>query len=656
MATATVTAAEIADCIGKSTRWVNILANKEGWQAEKLNGRGDRRFIIEGLPVEIQEMLMRRRCGIERDDLEEMVRNFEVKVPPEKLKDPAVGMKVRMVCECLAVPKKAHGRDGRIEEIAQAYGYHKGTAYRLMKRVRKGQALVKGSRNHGVSFKELGVTLRAWDEEAGRMAIEAIIDNRREHVEKLTLYNKVRLKAEARRLKVGSYRSFCHLAARIDGAVKVYRDKGKRGLREDIIPAIRRDHTAYRAMECLVGDQHKADYYCFDHNGEVATLELFCWLDFRTQMVWPAISYKHYNRFTVGQALINAVRWGLPSVVYTDWGKPEESDYITLLLDQLTGLGVKARDIRHTHAKVRHPQAKPIEGWFGRLDKNLRNEMIPGYCKRLKDTRENELQQKEKDELIKTGGLLSIEELIERITSVIQAWNEHQFKNRGPDTGKSPHRIYLEETGRHPVTTLSEDVLDYIFLPMQEVICRRSQVKVKHPWLKTLTYYSPDLSGYGGEAVQVRFDPFDGRRAWVFHRRKLIAMTEEWNMVNPKDRDRVADRIEQQNRLVKQIEEKYRRYAPGEVGGMRLEAEGQKSKAIPRIHPQEREARQLRIMRTSLDELVDAETGEILEVAAEERVEVRSHLRGMFGGMSEVKKAEKKPRLFSVNMDRPHEE
>ena len=67
-------------------------------------------------------------------------------------------------------------------------------------------------------------------------------------------------------------------------------------------------------------------------------------MDFRTQMVWCSVAYKHYNRYTIGQALLNAVRWGLPSVLYTDWGKPEKSNYVTLLMEQLTGLGVAIKE------------------------------------------------------------------------------------------------------------------------------------------------------------------------------------------------------------------------------------------------------------------------------------------------------------------------
>ena len=135
----------------------------------------------------------------------------------------------------------------------------------------------------------------------------------------------------------------------------------------------------------------------------MATLELFCWLDVRTQLAWASIAYQHYNRYTVGHSLLNAIKWGIPSFIYTDWGKPEKSKYITSLIDQVIGLGITVEEIHHITAQGRHPQAKPIEGWFGNLDRAFKNARIPGYCKRLTDSRESELQQKELKELIRAA-------------------------------------------------------------------------------------------------------------------------------------------------------------------------------------------------------------------------------------------------------------
>lgn len=643
----TTTINEIANALKITKQAAIKKANKEEWPYIVLNRRGMRCFYMDELPPEIRERIVRYRYGIDEDSVEELASRFKIRVPDQKLKDPQAAMQIRIVCECLAVPTKVKGRKERIAHIAESYGFSIDTAYRFIRLVKKGKELFAATKNHGITLDGLGITLRAWDKEAAEMAVREIMANRRRHQEKLAIYERIKTEAQAAGLRVGCYESFLNLNKRIGKDVHVYRDKGIRGLREDIVPPIQRDPSSYRPMENLVGDQHKADYYCFDHNCDVATLELFCWLDFRTQMIWGAIAYKHYNRYTVGQALINAAKWGLPSIIYTDWGKPEESHYISQLIEQLTGLGIRMEGIKHTKARVKHPQAKPIESWFGWLDRNLKNDRVPGYCKRLTDARENDLQQKEIKRMTKREELLPIPDMVDRIFAVINKWNAHKFKNRREDTGLSPLDIYNNETSEHPVTTLSDDVLDYIFLPYQICKIRRSQVKIKHDWLRTITYYDPALSSLSGEEALVRYDPFNPYQSWVFVKNRLVCQAEEWGMINPKMTDRVSNKIEQQNRLIKQIREKYDAYKP-------------KKKGIPRIGPHDREVKQIkraqekevkgfkdfRVLHTNLDK-IDPDTGEILEEAQVGGETIFSRMYGIDNFNKDVREHSEGETIFS---------
>jgi hypothetical protein len=514
-----------------------------------------------------------------------------------------VQSKVRLLAQCLSVPEGAERRSEEIREIAAAHGYSLATAYRLMERVKEGRPIVASTKNYGTQIKDLGITLRSWDERAADMAVKLIVGNKRRHQEGLALYSIIKDTAEAEGLRIGTYANFMQLNQKITPALKTYRDKGRQGLRQDVLPAIRRDATAYKAMECLIGDQHKADYYAIDSNGKVATLELFCWMDFRTQLVWGAVSYKHYNRYTVGQSLMHAVRWGLPKTCYTDWGKPEESTYITTLIEQLTGLGVATEQIEHLKAGQRHPQAKPIEGFFGILDRRIRNAQIPGYCKRLADSRESELQQKELTRLIKGGGLLRVQELTDTLVGELSRWNEHAFKarDRAPqDNGKSPLDIYTQETKQYPVHTLSDDTLDYIFLPRRELMIRRCQVGFQHEHLGKKVYYDRALADYQGTRAEVRYDPYDPSQVWVFVDGKLICVADEWGMVNPKIPEQVEAKRAEQKALSDQVRATYRKYAPPVT-------------PVRRINKHEKEAREvkkvteLRIRKTSLEMDMQAE-------------------------------------------------
>ena len=589
------TAAEIALAMGVAKTTVLRRSEKEGWKY--MPGKnGARQFNIDSLPADVRKAMLQKKYNHTELSPEEMAQEYHIKVTPAQLQDPKITTKLRMVVDCLSVPKAAQGRSRIIREIAESYGYDRASTYRLLARVKKGLPLVQASKNYGLHKADLGITLRAWDERAAEMAIGIIMQNKRRHVDGLTLYQTITDTAEAEGLRIGTYASFMRLKRQIRPALKTYRDKGTQGLRQDVIPSIRRDASAYRPMECLVGDQHKADYYAFDSGGKVVTLELFCWMDFRTQLVWGAIAYKHYNRYTVGQALINAVRWGLPSTVYTDWGKPEKSNYIALLIKQLTGLGIKTESIAHIKATQRHPQAKPLEGFFGNFDRRLKNVQIPGYCKRLKDSREAELQQRDLKHLIKAGGLLSVDDLTGKIVGELEAWNRHIFKRResGEDNGRSPLQIYLKETKHFPVTTLSDDTLEYIFLPKRDLMVKRCQVSFQHEWLGKKVYYDRALADYQGCTAEVRYDPFDPWRVWVFVDRKLICVAEEWGMINPKIADQVAEKMAEQKALAAQITETYKKYLPPK-------------QPIRRINPADRAAQavkketEIRVLRTSLE-------------------------------------------------------
>lgn len=707
----TITAGKIAELVGVTERAAQKWAVEQNWEFDP-GSNGTKHYYRDRLPPGLQERIFRSEHGLDEVSIEAMVERCGLRVPEKKKNDPATATKIRMVCECLAVPD-VRGRDRRIKEIAENHGYTRATAYRLMSRARAGEWIEAETRNHGWSLPGLGITLRAWDEESGRIAIETILANRRNHVEKLTLYESIKarimghgstqmntdqsegqgqnqeqtgldIKAKSedishrgtegteKNIKIGSYSSFLDLAAKLAPGMHTYKDTGIRGLREDLVPAIRRDFTEYRPMECLVGDQHKADYYAVDQNGEIVTLELFCWLDFRSQMVWPALAYKHYNRYTVGQALINACRWGLPASLYTDWGKPEESDYMTQLREQLSGLGV---EIQHIHAKVRHPQAKPIEGWFSWLDQALRNAGVPGYMKRLGDTRSNEMAQKELRATDQEGRLLPVEELVEQVIAVVQGWNEHRYKNRGCDNGKTPQQVYAEETLKTPATTLSNEMLEYIFLPVytqnrnhQPIRVRRSQVKIWHPiWKRLVTYYDPELSSHLGEEVEVRYNPFDVKRAWIFDRRpttadrskkttgSLICCAEEWGMINPKDHEAVAEKIEKQEALIKKVRDTYRMYVP-------------EKKPIRRLDPRERAAKEVaKQNRTDPSDLTDGtnDEGRVMRTPLDNPIRQVAHGNVIDMRTGEVpedrptivwKKEEKKTgytRFFDLDMEKP---
>lgn len=61
MAGNTVTARELAAALGVSTRAVHMRANRDGWEFKTMNARGDRAYLIGGLPAGVRARLIQGR-------------------------------------------------------------------------------------------------------------------------------------------------------------------------------------------------------------------------------------------------------------------------------------------------------------------------------------------------------------------------------------------------------------------------------------------------------------------------------------------------------------------------------------------------------------------------------------------------------------------
>ena len=62
----TITVKELAKITGKSERTIQRRAKKEGWKAEVINGRGDKRFLVNKLPESVR--LKIEDCRLQTED------------------------------------------------------------------------------------------------------------------------------------------------------------------------------------------------------------------------------------------------------------------------------------------------------------------------------------------------------------------------------------------------------------------------------------------------------------------------------------------------------------------------------------------------------------------------------------------------------------
>ena len=502
-----------------------------GWE-------GEREVVLEGLEE------MRKEINLPANPTEEDIK------------------RMRVVYEAQNVPK-GKKKDEWYGEVGRRYGVSKQTVYRWLQKFKEGRLFKKRERP-GEVLVDVGVEVRAWDREAVEFAIGLILENRWDKKPAKELYKEVVRWAEGQNLRVGSYVSFTKLVQAVLGSpLRVLRDKGKRGLIEEVVPEIRRDFSVYAPMELLVGDQHKCDYVCFDDNLNVMWLEGYHWADARTGLVFSALCYKHYDRFVVGLALKEALLWGIPKELYNDWGKCENSLYVRKLRGRLSKLVriLEGEELIQRHAQVRRPQSKPIEGIFAQLDRRMRARDIPGYAKRRADAKENELMQKELKRLIRQKKLLHYRELMEEILGVVDAWNWHVYRNRQVvrDNGRSPWEIFKEECSG--VAGLSEQAAEWLVLPepKKKIRVRNGKVGFKHPFWGRVEFWAAELAEVNGQEVEVRFYPWRADRCFVLVDGEVV-VCERWGLVNPKDEAETRRKMGIQNSIVEHFAELMARY------------------------------------------------------------------------------------------------
>ena len=91
----TITANELKLILGiKAKTSILRRAEKEGWKYHQGPNKV-KHYYIDSLPPEIQERVIRYHYGVDEESVEEMARRFEIRVPPEKLQDPQLAMKIR---------------------------------------------------------------------------------------------------------------------------------------------------------------------------------------------------------------------------------------------------------------------------------------------------------------------------------------------------------------------------------------------------------------------------------------------------------------------------------------------------------------------------------------------------------------------------------
>jgi putative transposase len=499
------------------------------------------------------------------------------------INDPRVGKWARVIQEANKVPAGWKKRTW-IETVAIKHGTTFQSVYRQMGKYRaQGLAGLK----HRKPTQRLAP--RSWSPEAVDFWVGLCL--RREHrkISKKALYRVLISEAHKRGWRIGAYSSalWWH-RHRVTPQLMALQRGGFRAL-DNSLPPVLRDYSDLEPFEILVGDQHRFDFWVTDDDtGAVFRPEGYFWQDLRTRCFYGGALDRRYDAHLMGLALRMGMKiFGAFGSIYTDHGKPEESNYIIqikksmreygLFAERTVDLpadltGADAEEINphilmpgtHVKAVVRNAKAKMIEGRFNTLEGVLRNEFrLPGSVKILAGPdEENEVDQKDIARLAAAGKLLTMREFSVALLKALDHCNNkpHRGVRREWNLGSPPIQPTpmdclraCHANGWRPVF-LSNEAVDLLFLPQATRTINRGRIT----WKDELYEHPALVELPNGRRVTIRFDPMDWGWLLIFSGGEFLCRAEPAEFSSMKDKALAARKIEEKRRLRGKYIEQYR--------------------------------------------------------------------------------------------------
>ena len=609
-----VTVKEVAEALSVSIRFVNRRSKKEGWPAEVLNMRGDKRFLIKDLPGDVQAALVRAgEVSVEmmpmlapeaalaiakrEMDVPSLYKGIANPVPKDTwadgngfgmsvIRDPKVGRWTGIIQEAQGVPS-GWKKSKWMEAVAIKHSTTVSTIYR---KISKYETAGLAGLHHTKSTRKQPKT---WSPEALDWWVGLVIKKEHRKIAKDVLY--VILKEESRRQnwRIGGYRSaLWWIQERVTPQLRALQRGGVRAL-DNTLPPVLRDYSDLAPFEILVGDQHRFDFWVVDEeSGEVFRPEGFFWQDLRTRCFYGGALDRKYDSYLVGLAMRMGIKiFGAFDTIYTDNGKPELSRYVMGIMADIRSLGLnveKEIDVNNsdeasdedgelvnpcvvmpgTHRKaiVRNAKAKMIEGTFNNLEGILRDHfLVPGYVKRLGALpEENEVDEKEIKSLAQAGKLLGFWEFASTLFKAMDYYNSEKAHRGVLKEWKRPKpksatpmdclkRCYMDGWRPGPI---SDEAADLIFMPRASRAVDRGRIT----YLKEIYEHDVLTTLENGTRVEIRFDPLDPEYLLVFHNEEYLCRAEPVEYSSMKDQDLASRKIEEKRRTRKGFILEYRKF------------------------------------------------------------------------------------------------
>ena len=347
-----------------------------------------------------------------------------------------------------------------------------------------------------------------------------------------------------------SYSTVRRVVKSLPPSVQCLGREGPRAFQQKFGIYIPRSYEDLRHREIFCGDHHEFDLFVYTRGGKLIRPWLSAWLDLKTEVLTGWYISERPSSSTIALALRHAVLpkpegiMGLPESVYVDHGKDFRSRYLEgsekrlgripsermELFAQAHGLHVfnprqiegvwRALGVRVRHANPYNPQAKPIERFFGTLERDFIQD-LPGWCGSktelrpvdiLKDqVREHQawLEGKAED----TPFLHIAEFALEFEHWIYQAY----LRRSHARLKRSPLEAYQAEYGTPRL--MEERALDLLLMRAEKRLIRRNGIEMfeRNRW-----YWHERLLGREGTQVEVRWDPRNLGKILVYAREGFL--------------------------------------------------------------------------------------------------------------------------------------
>ncbi len=320
-----------------------------------------------------------------------------------------------------------------------------------------------------------------------------------------------------------------------------------------------RTYQNLRNREIFCGDHHEFDLFVYSSSGKLFRPWISAWLDLKTVVLTGWFISPRPNAETIALAYRHAVLpkrdkiMGLSEGVYVDNGRDYRSRYLeghsrslgrmdlgtTELFAGAHGIRILGEDameglwrqlgVSSFHTLPGNPQAKPIERFFGTVERDLIQE-LPGWCGNSPESRPTDilkplLKQHEQWLQGKRGETPFLH--IAEFALKFEAWlHERYLRTPHARLNWMPLEAYEGEYGQPVVPSVR--ALDILLMRAERRLVKRNGIEMfeRGRW-----YWAEELAGREGTYVEVRWDPRELGKILIYTDRGFLCEAKDQELL-----------------------------------------------------------------------------------------------------------------------------